>query len=359
MTRYLLGKFLYGIGVMTGVTLLLVVLFFGFLSRTSDPAREIAGARADSLTLASIRQEYALNQPVGVQFLSYLNDVSPISWYSLHPESPVVYREQSYSVLTSVHFRHSVFVIKLPYFRSSYISGRPVSEVLSNVMPNTIVLALTAMLFALCAGIPLGVISALRKDTWLDRLILVSTTFGVSVPSFFFALLAAVLFGYLWHEYTGLNLHGGLFTLDDLGNGMVFTPQNLILPAFTLGVRPLSVLVQITRNSFLEVRKADYVRTARAKGVPERSVIFRHTLRNALNPVITSASGWFAGMLAGSVFVEYIFGWNGIGKEVINGLQNLDYPVVMGGILWVSFFFLIISLLTDVLYAWADPTVRR
>jgi len=134
--------------------------------------------------------------------------------------------------------------------------------------------------------------------------------------------------------------------------------KNLILPAFTLGIRPLSVIIQLTRNSLLEVLSMDYVRTATAKGLSKFVVIFKHAIRNALNPVVTVVSGWFASLLAGAVFVEYIFGWNGIGKEIVDALNNLDMPVVMGSVLLIASVFVVINIVVDILYAIIDPRIR-
>ena len=134
--------------------------------------------------------------------------------------------------------------------------------------------------------------------------------------------------------------------------------KNLILPALTLGIRPLSVIIQLSRNSLLEVLSMDYVRTATAKGLSKFTVIFKHALRNALNPVVTAVSGWFASLLAGAVFVEYIFAWNGIGKEIVDALNKMDLPVVMGAVLFIASIFVIINILVDLIYGWLDPRIK-
>lgn len=151
---------------------------------------------------------------------------------------------------------------------------------------------------------------------------------------------------------------GSLFEIDDYGEGKHLTLKNLILPAITLGIRPLAVITQLTRNSLLEVLSQDYIRTAYAKGLKSKDIIWRHALRNALNPVITATSGWFASMLAGAVFVEFIFGWNGLGKEIVNALNTLDLPVVTGAVLVIATTFIIINILVDFIYGWLDPKVR-
>lgn len=180
----------------------------------------------------------------------------------------------------------------------------------------------------------------------------------MSLPSFFAAILFAWIFGFLLHEFTGLNMTGSLYGVDDFGNGSHLQWRNIILPAIVLGIRPLGVVIQLMRNSLLEVLSQDYIRTARAKGLSEIRIIRKHALKNALNPVVTAISGWFASMLAGAVFVEYIFGWNGLGKEVVEALNTLDLPVIMGSVLVIAATFVVINILVDVIYAWLDPRIR-
>ena len=181
---------------------------------------------------------------------------------------------------------------------------------------------------------------------------------GMSVPSFFSAILFAWFFGFLLADITGLSMTGSLHEVDDYGTGEFIKLKNLILPAITLGIRPLSVIVQLTRNSLLEVLKMDYMRTAIAKGLSKFVVLFKHGLRNALNPVVTAVSGWFASMLAGAVFVEYIFAWNGIGKEIVDALNNLDLPVVMGAVLFIATIFVVVNIVVDIIYGILDPRIR-
>lgn len=152
---------------------------------------------------------------------------------------------------------------------------------------------------------------------------------------------------------------GSLYEVDDYGTGKYLDLKNLILPAITLGIRPLAVITQLTRNSLLDVMSQDYIRTAFSKGLSKKQVILKHALKNALNPVITATSGWFAGMLAGAVFVEFIFGWNGIGKEIVNALNTLDQSVIMGAVLVIALAFIIINILVDILYGVLDPRVRK
>jgi peptide/nickel transport system permease protein len=155
---------------------------------------------------------------------------------------------------------------------------------------------------------------------------------------------------------TGLPMSGSMYDVD-VWKGEVLCMQNLILPAITLGIRPLAVIVQLTRNSLLEVMKQDFIRTARAKGLSERAIVMKHALKNALNPVVTAVSGWFASLLAGAVFVEFVFGWKGLGLETYSALENDDLPVVMGAVVVIATIFVLINLLTDVIYGWLDPRV--
>jgi peptide/nickel transport system permease protein len=214
------------------------------------------------------------------------------------------------------------------------------------------------MLFASVVGIFIGVISALYKDSWFDKSAMVFSVVGMSAPSFFAAIIIAWLFAFVLGEYTGLNMIGSLYTIDDFGNGVHLNLKNIILPALTLGIRPLAVIVELTRSSMLEVLSQDYIRTAKAKGLSFRKVIVSHALKNVLNPVITAISGWFASLLAGAVFVEYVFDWKGMGMVMVDGLGKYDFPVVMGALLVISLSLVIINILTDISYGILDPRVR-
>jgi peptide/nickel transport system permease protein len=250
-------------------------------------------------------------------------------------------------------------VIKTPYLRESFTKqGKKVTEVIGETIPNTFVLAVSAIIIAIILGIIFGIFSALYKDTWIDKTIQILSTLGMSVPSFFSAILFAWFFGFVLHNYTNLEMTGSLYELDDFGEKMTIQWKNLILPAVVLGIRPLAVVIQLMRNSLLEVMGQDYIRTARAKGLSEFQVIKNHAVKNALNPVVTAISGWFASMLAGAVFVEYIFGWNGLGKEIVNALNTLDLPVIMGSVLVIAIVFITINIFVDIIYAWLDPRVK-
>lgn len=225
-------------------------------------------------------------------------------------------------------------------------------------MPNTIILAISAISIALIFGVLLGIFSALKKDSWLDHTIQVLSTVGMSIPSFFSAILFAWLLGHVLRHYTGLQMTGNLYELDDYGESYHLVAKNLIIPAFVLGIRPLAVITQLMRNALLEVLQQDYIRTAKAKGLNTLQIIQNHALKNALNPVITAISGWFASMLAGAVFVEYIVGWNGVGKEIVNALNALDLPVIMGAVLVIAAFFISINIIVDSIHAYLDPKLK-
>ena len=151
---------------------------------------------------------------------------------------------------------------------------------------------------------------------------------------------------------------GSLYELDDFGDTYRIVLKNLILPSFVLGIRPLAIIIQLVRSNLLEVLSQDYIKTAFSKGLSKYEVIFKHGLRNSINPVITAVSGWFASLLAGAIFVEYIFGWKGLGKEIVEALNHLDIPVVMGSVLVIAFMFIIINIVVDLIYTYIDPRIK-
>ena len=357
MLRYTLKRLFYGILVLLGVVTL---VFFLFNILPGDPARMMLGERADEESIAIINRDLGRDKPVGLQYINYLNDLLPISLHNnLDPDNYFFLDEDKYAPYTTLLKAGSTSVVlKAPYLRRSYQSKRKVSDIIATAFPQTALLAVVALSFALVLGVLLGILSALYKDTWIDRLTLVLSTFGMSLPSFFAAILIAWLFAYVLSDWTHLNMFGNLYTVDDYGTGEYLDLKNLILPALTLGIRPLATLTQLTKNSMLEVLSQDYIRTARAKGLSRRRVIFHHALRNALNSVVTSASGWLAGLLAGAVFVEYVFDWKGMGIVIVDGLDQYDFPVVMGSILFICVLLIVINILTDILYGLLDPRVR-
>jgi peptide/nickel transport system permease protein len=311
------------------------------------------GQRADLTTVENARREMNLDKPLFTRYLLYLNDLSPLGFHNSDSISKAKYDYVKLSPLPN----DRVAALKWPYLGRSYRTKREVNEVLIEALPGTIVLAFAAMLLATVGGILLGVLAAVKKDTWLDTGAIAASVTGISVPSFFAGLIIAYVFGYLLHQYTGLDMTGSLWEYDPF-TGRHLALRNLILPAIALGIRPLAIITQLTRSSMLDVLTQDYIRTAYAKGLPKVKVVFRHALPNALNPVITAISGWFAELLAGSFFIEYIFGWKGIGKLTVDALDQFDFPIVMGSVLLTAFIFIVINILTDIVYAVIDPRVK-
>ena len=356
MIRYLVNKLFYAFITLLGV---ITVIFFLFTILPGDPAKMMLGQNQSAGQVEAVKKKYGFDKPLGTQFLYYLNDLSPISFHSNSPEDYTHLSPNKYNASKLFSLGNTTTAIKTPYLRESFTKqGKKVTEVIGETIPNTFVLAVSAIIIAIVLGIIFGIISALYKDTWIDKSIQVLSTFGMSVPSFFSAILFAWLFGFVLHRYTNLEMTGSLYELDDFGERMTIQWKNLILPAIVLGIRPLAVVIQLMRNSLLEVLGQEYIRTARAKGLSEFQVIKNHAVKNALNPVVTAISGWFASMLAGAVFVEYIFGWNGLGKEIVNALNTLDLPVIMGAVLVIAIVFITINILVDIAYAWLDPRVK-
>lgn len=347
---------MYGFLVLAGVV---TVVFLLFNVLPGDPARMLMGQRADAESLKIIQKDLGLDQSLPRQFVMYINDLTPISVHDTDPEHYLYLDDEKYDY--SELFRYgasSVVVIKYPYLRRSYTTKRKVSETLMDYMLETTVLALASIIIAAFIGVLFGIFSALRKDSWLDRFLLFFSVLGMSVPSFYSAIIFSWFFGYVISDLTGLNMTGSLFEYDDLGNGEMIRLDNLILPALTLGIRPVSAIMQLTRSSMLDVMSQDYIRTASAKGLKFRVVVIKHALKNALNPVVTAISGMFASLLAGALFVEWIFGWKGIGWVLFDALTKFDLPIVMGGVLLTATIFVVVNILVDITYGLLDPRVR-
>jgi peptide/nickel transport system permease protein len=350
MIAYLLRKIGYAAAVMLGI---IVVVFFLFNILPVDPARMTMGQRADVQSLQAVRREFGLDKSIPVQFAYYLNDLSPIGIHLNNPEEQARYH---YHKIFHVS-KEKVLAIKWPYLRRSYQTHKDVATLLLEVIPNTLILATASMLFAIIIGVFMGVMSAVHQNSWIDRLSIGLSILGISAPSFFAGIIIAWIFGFELSKYTGLNMSGSLYNYDPF-RGQVLNLRNLVLPVLTLGLRPLAIIVQLTRNAMLDVLGQDYIRTARAKGLSRNAIIYRHALKNALNPVITAIANWFASLLAGSFFVEYVFGYNGLGKATVDALENSDFPVIMGAILFIAFIFVIINILVDFVYVWIDPRVK-
>jgi len=353
---YILNKFFYGLLTLFGVV---TVIFFLFNVLPGDPARMMLDQREDSEQLLNIKKKYGFDKPILTQYVYYLNDLSPISFHSNSPENYTFLETDKYTFVKLFSIAQKSIVLKYPYLRESFQkNGKSVAAVIGETLPNTAVLAISAITIAIIIGVFFGILSAIFKDTFFDRFISIISTLGMSVPSFFSAIIFAWFFGFVLHKYTNLNMTGSLYEVDDFGEGKYIQWKNLVLPAIVLGIRPLAVVIQLMRNSLLEVMSQDYIRTAKAKGLAMYKIIKKHALKNALNPVVTAVSGWFASLLAGAVFVEYIFNWNGLGKEIVNALNTLDLPIIMGSVLVIAAMFIIINIFVDVIYGWLDPRIR-
>lgn len=349
MLKYITKRLAYGSFVIFGV---LIVVFFIFHALPGDPVAMMAGQRTDVSTREAIAKDLGLDRPVSEQFVLYINDLSPLSFHDDTEEN-----KAKYNYIRLIPLFGKTLVLKAPYLRRSFQNHRLVSSIILEHVAGTFWLAFAAMVFATILGVTFGVIAALKQNSFTDHFLVSTSILGISAPSFVVAILVAVLFGFYWSDYTGLNLTGQLWMTDPI-EGEQLELRNILLPAFTLGIRPLSIIVQLTRSSMLDVLSQDYIRTAKAKGLSTNIIIFKHALKNALNPVITAVSGWLASLMAGAFFVELIFNWKGLGLISIKAVENLDFPLVMGSTLFVALIFIVINVLVDILYALVDPRVR-
>jgi ABC-type dipeptide/oligopeptide/nickel transport system permease component len=306
MAAYIVRKILYSFIVLIGVA---TVTFFINFVLPGDPARLMLGQRADAASIESIRQQLGLDRPVIEQYGKFLVRTAQGD------------------------------------LGRSYSTNRDVLETIQERFPATALLAGSAMLIATILGIVLGIIAALKPNSWLDTTMMGTALLGISLPSFVSALLFVIVFGVFldWFPIAGYIDRGW---------------EYLVLPMTALAIRPLSIIARVTRSSMLEVLGQDYIRTAKAKGLTKRSVVMRHALRNALNPVITTISAWFAALLAGTFFIEYIFNWPGIGTVAISAIEKLDYPMIQGTVLFTAIIFVIVNVLVDILYTFLDPRVK-
>ncbi|HTD93209.1 MAG TPA: ABC transporter permease, partial [Chitinophagaceae bacterium] len=233
MIKYIGKKIFYSLLVLVGVVVLVFFLFQGF----GDPSRLIMGQSGDSATQANIRKELYLDQPKWKQFVLYLNDVSPVC---LHTREEIAQKKLKGFFIGG----HTKLGLKLPYLRKSYQSKREVGTILMQAFPGTLLLAVAAMIIAILIGIPLGVVAAVKQNTWFDTSAIFSSIVGISVPSFFMGIIIAYLFGFVLSDYTGLHISGSWFEVDDVTGQRRLTWENLILPAITLGIRPLAIITQ-------------------------------------------------------------------------------------------------------------------
>ena len=323
---FLLKRLWQGLGVLVG-TLTLVFTIFAWVP---DPARELAGQNEREEVVQAFRVKHGLDKPVFQRYTTYMLNLVPFDSGGL----------------------------RAPDLGISFITDRPVLDAIKDALPATLLLACVAMLFASVIGVATGLGIAVNGPSKFGDLIISICALGMSAPSFVVAILVAWLFGYVLHSYTGLPMTGGMVVVDPF-EGPKLALAHIILPSLTLGIRPLAVIVQLSRNSALEVLDQPYVRTAKAKGLSKSRILFKHVLRNSLNPVITATSGWFASMLAGAIFVEFVFGWKGMGLLMFKALESGDLPVVMGCTIVVATVFVLVNIVVDVLYGILDPRVRQ
>lgn len=350
MVKFILSKFFYGILVLIGVVFIIFALF-NILP--VDPARLTLGQRADVESVEAINKELGLNKPKYIQLALYINDLSPIS---INDTGAIAQAKYGYTKLISIS-KEKAIVIKPPYLRRSYQTKENVVSIIKRALPQTIILAFAAMGLAIVIGIFLGVVAAVKQHSWFDNIAMSISVLGISVPSYFSAIVLGYFFGIVLHKYTGLEQTGGLTMIDDYGNEIMMY-KNLILPAIALGSRPIGIIFQLTRSTMLDILSQDFVRTAKAKGLDSITILFKHALRNALNPVVTAVSGWFASLLAGAFFVEVIFDIKGLGYTAVDALQKFDFPVAMGTVLFTAVVFIVMNFLVDILYAALDPRIR-
>ncbi|MGA9382000.1 MAG: ABC transporter permease [Phormidium sp.] len=334
MIKYILKRLLSLLPVLIGITLLVFTLLHLI---PGDPAVVLLGERATPEQIESLREQLGLNQPLPIQYFNFLFNI--------------------------IRFD----------FGKSIISGIPIIDEIKTRWPATFELSVAAMLIALILGIPAGIFAAVRKNSWVDNLLMSSSLIGVSLPVYWLGLLLIYLFavnlqilppsGRISVE-AGFNFQPitGFYVLDSLLKLDIKTLQDvlfhLILPAITLGTIPLAIIARITRSAMLEVLSQDYIRTARAKGVPEYFVILKHALKNAFLPISTTIGLQFGTLLGGAILTETIFSWPGIGSWIYEGILARDYPVVQGGVIFVSITFVLINLLVDLSYTFLDPRIQ-
>jgi peptide/nickel transport system permease protein len=333
MTRYAISRLGQLVLVLIGVSL---VVFFTMHVLPGDVATLLLGERATAAQLAQLRHQLGLDQPVWMQYLDFA--------------AQAVRGD----------------------FGTSLRSNHPALSDVWTAFPVTLQLALTSLTLAVLLGVPLGVLAGTRPGGWLDNAVLTMTLFGVSMPIFWLGLMLLLLFGAWlgWLPIGGLMPTGldvprvtGMTVLDSLIAGrpdlFLVSLQYLALPALTLATIPLAMITRITRSEMLATAGLDHVRTARAKGMPERRVVIRHILRNALIPVVTVIGLQLGLLLSGAVLTETIFALPGLGRLMVDSILSRDYPVVQAAALFVAFVFVLVNLLVDFCYALLDPRIRR
>lgn len=307
MLRYIIRRLLQAIPVFIGVTLITFILFF---IAPGDPARLIAGQRADAETIARVRAMWGLDKPLPVQYLLFLGRI-----------------------------------VRLDFGRS-FKTNIPVIVSIGERLQATAILALFAFIIAVFLGVTAGIISAVRQYSLFDYTAMVVALLGVSAPVYWIGIILLLIFGFNlgWLPLGGYISEYGI--------------KAVILPAITLGTRPAAYFARLARSSMLEVIRQEYITTARAKGLPESKVIFKHALRNALIPVVTYAGMVVGDLLTGAVLTETIFAWPGIGRLVVQAILDRDLPVLQGGVIVIALIYILANLIVDLSYALIDPRIR-
>jgi peptide/nickel transport system permease protein len=330
--RFVVRRLLLLVPILLGLSLL---VFMWIRALPAGPAQSLLGERATPETIRQIEEQYGLNEPIHVQYWSYLKTVG------------------SGDLGTTIRTR------------------RPVTDELRERFPATIELTLAALLFATLLGVPLGFVAAKRYGTWVDHSSLVVSLIGISIPIFFLAILLKYVFAV---KLGLLPTVGRISVLIDLEHPTNFylidaliagdpeafwdVSKHLILPAIALGSIPLAITARITRAAVLDVQNEDYIRTARAKGLPPRTVDIRHIFRNALLPIVTIIGLQMGLLLSGAVLTETVFAFPGMGTWLVEAIRQRDYAILQGGILFVSFVFVMVNLLVDISYALINPRIR-
>jgi peptide/nickel transport system permease protein len=330
--RFVVRRLLLLVPILVGLSIL---VFLWIRALPGGPAQSLLGERATEATVREIEQQYGLDDPIYVQYFRYVENVASGD------------------------------------FGTSIRSRRPVSDELQERFPATIELALAAMLFSVVLGIPLGYAAAKRYGTAVDHASLLASLLGVSIPIFFLAILLKYVFALqlgllptVGRQDVLINVDHptGFYVLDALiaGNLEAFSDalEHLILPAIALGSIPLAIIARITRAAVLDVQNEDYVRTARAKGLAPRIVDTRHVLRNALLPISTIIGLQTGLLLSGAVLTETVFAWPGMGTWLVEAIENRNYPVLQGGILFLAVIFVLVNLVVDLSYAVINPRIR-
>lgn len=317
MIAYIGRRILQMIPVFIGVTIILFILRTpGVLG--GDPVRMITGERAISEALYNqIVQEHGLDKPVYVQYFNYLNDL-------VHGD-----------------------------LGKSYQKGRPVTDILLDKFPNTIKLAIAAILIEMFFGVAAGVISAVKRYSFWDVLVTFCTSVLVSLPVFWLGMLLQILFGLKFKEW-GLPY----LPISKMQSAEFPAIAHLMLPAITLAAVSTGYAARIMRSQLLEVLGQDYIRTAAAKGLSRRRVVWAHAMKNAMIPVVTYFGLDLGAMMGGTVLTETVFSWPGVGYEIYLAIGQRDWPIVMGGVVIIVFLVMVINLLVDVSYAFLDPRIR-